>query len=117
MLSHPQEKGLLSNKGGGEVLFYSRWRKGVCLYLFIGQKSKKGFEGVDKALDWELNHPGLNLASTMRGVWGGAQPFKCLPSAEVTLSGSWYRVPGWAPCSAEGLLLFLPLLMLSLPLQ
>ena len=42
------------------------------------------------------------------------QLVKRLPSAQVMISGSWDRVPHWAPCSA-GSLLLLPLL-LPLPL-
>jgi len=40
-----------------------------------------------------------------------------LPSAQVTISGSWDRAPHRAPCSAESLLLPLPLPLLVFPLS
>ena len=43
-----------------------------------------------------------------RDAWV-AQSVKCLPSAQVMISGSWDRAPCWAPCSARSLLLPLPL--------
>ena len=47
----------------------------------------------------------------LRGAWG-AQSVKHLPSAQVTILGSWDRAPCRAPCSAGSLLLPLPQLPL-----
>jgi len=47
------------------------------------------------------------LKSNLWGAWV-AQSVKHLPSAQVTISGSWDRVLRWALCSAGSLLLPLP---------
>ena len=48
--------------------------------------------------------------SNMSLIWGTwvAQLVKPLPLAQVMISESWDPVPCWAPCSAGGLLLPLP---------
>ena len=51
-----------------------------------------------------------------RDTWV-AQSVKHLPSAQVMISGSWDGVPHRAPCSAESLLLSLPLLLPPLVLS
>ena len=45
-----------------------------------------------------------------RGAWV-AQSVKCLPLAQVMISRSWDQAFHWAPCSAKGLSLLLPLLL------
>ena len=47
----------------------------------------------------------------LRGAWV-AQWVKCLPLAQIMISGSLDRAPRWTPCSAGNLLLSLPLPLL-----
>ena len=49
------------------------------------------------------------LKMPAQGVTWGAQLVRCLPSAQVMISGSYDRASHEAPSSAEGLLLLLPL--------
>ena len=48
-----------------------------------------------------------------RDAWM-AQLVKHLPSAQVTIPGSWVQAPHWTPCSGGRLLLRLPLPLLVL---
>ena len=71
---------------------------------------------------WGLPSPliprGGQVVSKMHPLWGPweAQLVKRLHLAQVMISGSWGRVPHGVRCSAESLLLRLPLLLLMLSL-
>ena len=56
--------------------------------------------------------------ASWKGLWlWVAQSVKCLPSAQVMISGSWDQALHQAPCSAGSLLLLLPLPLLVLSLS
>ena len=61
-----------------------------------------------------LTHKVISLVIKLFRVTWVAQSVRCMPLAQVMISGSWDQVPCWAPCSAGTLLLPLLLLILLL---
>ena len=78
------------------------------LHLQVGSPHELTLSEILRTLEYPINGKKVH-----QGTWG-AQPPKCLPSAQVMVPGSWDQVLCGATCSAENLLL--PLLLPLPPL-